>query len=387
MAKQVELSIRCVVKGYNECPFEANIGENVYAFKKRGERGNEEVLRMIQKGDGDAVEGKMMLARHSQLETHKNKAGWLPSNIQLLCKEEFMFPRDKGQEEATNGGSSLKNFKKPPVPSETVVANIVASDVREAMAIDTGNRLAKVITSHCIPTLHSTDLLPVEIIVLSKRDSEAKAELAVAAKVRKVLLSTASSAVNSKDAIIQEIEHQMQQSKTPRVPEIALKLACIIENPTEDNRYLTSIVSNFIQNNGVVSGKRWNDDVKDLFAIILDYGGPALVKIVSERLNGPSVMTSFRRARSTWTTPITLKEVSVERTAAFCESIGYRGPFSLAVDATAVIPTLRIKGNTVYGLATESDVIATSAQDVIDIVKNSNIEKAKQANAFTLVPL
>ena len=150
---------------------------------------------------------------------------------------------------------------------------------------------------------------------MSKRDSEAKAELAVAAKVRKVLLSTASSAVSkmaelsntpkmcttlnyvipsllpvdqgpsvsapfmsllevmvkqstltdeyrlhigklrreldSKDAIIQEIEHQMQQSKTPRVPEIALKLACIIENPTEDNCYLTSIVSNFIQNNEV----------------------------------------------------------------------------------------------------------------------------------------
>ena len=332
------------------------------------------------------------------------------------------------------------------------------------MAIGTGTRLAKVITSQCIPTLHSTDLTPVESIVMSKRDSEAKAELAVAAKVRKVLLSTASSAVSkmaelsntllsvykkesnefatkmcttlnyvipsllpvdqgpsvstpfmsllevmvkqstlideyrlhigklrreldSKDAIIQEIEHQMQQSKTPRVPEIALKLACIIENPTEDNRYLTSIVSNFIQNNGVASGKRWNDDVKDLFAIILDYGGPALDKIVSERLNGPSVMTSFRRAKFTWTTPITLKEVSVERAAAFYESIGYRGPFSLAVDATAVIPTLRIKGNTVYGLATESEVIATSAQDVIDIVKNSNIEKAKQANAFMLVPL
>lgn len=75
------------------------------------------------------------------------------------------------------------------------------------------------------------------------------------------------------------------------------------------------------------------------------------------------------------------------RAAAFYESIGYSGPFSLAVDATAVIPTLRIKGNTVYGLATESEVIATSAQDVIDIVKNSNIEKAKQANAFMLVPL
>lgn len=40
MAKQVELSVRCVVKGYHECPFEVNVGEIFYAFKKRGERGN-----------------------------------------------------------------------------------------------------------------------------------------------------------------------------------------------------------------------------------------------------------------------------------------------------------------------------------------------------------
>jgi len=205
------------------------------------------------------------------------------------------------------------------------------------MAIDTGTRLAKVITSiptHSNPpTPQSTDVTPVESIVLSNRDREAKAELAVVSKVRDVLLSTASSAVSkmaqlsttllsvykvesdefatrmsttlnyvipsllpvdrgfsvsapfmsmlevmvkqstlideyrlhiekfrkeldSKDAVIQEIEHQMQLSKTTRVPDIALKLACIIENPTEDNRYLISILSNLIQNNGVASGKR-----------------------------------------------------------------------------------------------------------------------------------
>ena len=33
-------SVRCVVKGYHECPFEVNVGEIFYAFKKRGERGN-----------------------------------------------------------------------------------------------------------------------------------------------------------------------------------------------------------------------------------------------------------------------------------------------------------------------------------------------------------
>ena len=40
MATQVELSVRCVVKGYHECPFKVNIGQTFYAFKKRGERGN-----------------------------------------------------------------------------------------------------------------------------------------------------------------------------------------------------------------------------------------------------------------------------------------------------------------------------------------------------------
>lgn len=68
------------------------------------------------------------------------------------------------------------------------------------MAIDTGTRLAKVITSiptHSNPpTPQSTDVTPVESIVLSNRDREAKAELAVVSKVRDVLLSTASSAVS-----------------------------------------------------------------------------------------------------------------------------------------------------------------------------------------------
>lgn len=195
--------------------------------------------------------------------------------------------------------------------------------------------------------------------------------------------------LQSKDAIVHELTVQMQNSKVTSVPNIALKLACILDNPTEDNRFLIAILTDLIQNNGVASrnSKRWSDDTKDLFAIILDYGGPALAKIVSERLQGPSVATTFRRARSTWATPLSLKEVSIQRAALFYEKIGYNGPFILAVDATAIVPTLRIKGNTVYGLATESDVVVSSAQDVIDIVKNTDTEKARQANAFVLAPL
>ena len=34
VAKQVELSIRCIVKGYHKCPFEVNIGEKFYARRE-----------------------------------------------------------------------------------------------------------------------------------------------------------------------------------------------------------------------------------------------------------------------------------------------------------------------------------------------------------------
>lgn len=85
--------------------------------------------------------------------------------------------------------------------------------------------------------------------------------------------------------------------------------------------------------------------------------------------------------------PLSLKEVCIQRAASFYEKIGYDGPFILAVDATAIVPTLRIKGNTVYGLATESHVVVSTAQDVINMVKNTDTKKAQQANAFVLVPL
>lgn len=72
--------------------------------------------------------------------------------------------------------------------------------------------------------------------------------------------------------------------------------------------------------------------------------------------------------------------------ASFYKKIGY-GVFELAVDATAIIPTLRVKGNKIIGLATESECVITTAQDILKVVKNENYEKAKQANAFLLAPL
>lgn len=56
------------------------------------------------------------------------------------------------------------------------------------------------------------------------------------------------------------------------VPDIALKIAAILENKEEDSAVLTSLLKNLIENRGRPV-KRWSDATKSLFATILDYGG------------------------------------------------------------------------------------------------------------------
>lgn len=171
------------------------------------------------------------------------------------------------------------------------------------------------------------------------------------------------------------------------VPEIAIKVATLMESPKEDCTVLVPLLKNLVQNQGRNKGKRWNDEIKSLYAIILDYGGPALAKILKEKLGGPSLGTIYRTARCSYIIPHKLEKQMFERAASFYNTIGYTGVFSLAIDATAVVPLLKVKGNRLIGLASENDVVLKTAEDIINIVNDENSEKAKLANAFILTPL
>lgn len=118
------------------------------------------------------------------------------------------------------------------------------------------------------------------------------------------------------------------------------------------------------------------------FAIILDYGGPALAKIITAKLGGPSLVTMYRSARCNYAIPQKLEAQIFSRAASFYKEIGYTGVFSLPVDATAITPLLKVKGNRLIGLASETEVVLKTAEDIINVVKDENTEKAKQANAF-----
>lgn len=81
------------------------------------------------------------------------------------------------------------------------------------------------------------------------------------------------------------------------------------------------------------------------------------------------------------------EEHTIKLAASFYKNIEHGGVFQLAVDATAVIPSLRVKGNRLIGLATENECVVATAQDIMNVVNNKEYEKAKQANAFLLAPL
>jgi len=193
--------------------------------------------------------------------------------------------------------------------------------------------------------------------------------------------------LRNKDMVLEELKTLVTKSDVNRfVPDIAIKVASLLDNPSDDCSILASILKNLVENREK-NVKRWNDETKSLFATILDYGGPALAKIVTEKLSGLSLQTMYRSARSSYAIPMTLQERTLERAAHFYRTIGYHGVFALAVDATAIILTLRVRGNRIVGLATENEVVVSTAQEIIDIVNNKDFEKAKQANAFMLTPL
>lgn len=62
-----------------------------------------------------------------------------------------------------------------------------------------------------------------------------------------------------------------------------------------------------------------------------------------------------------------------------------QGPFVLAVDATPIIPSLKIRGNKIYCIA--QDVIVRSADDVIKITGDKSFQKTKVVNTFILAPV
>ena len=85
----------------------------------------------------------------------------------------------------------------------------------------------------------------------------------------------------------------------------------------------------------------------------------------------------YRTARFNYAIPCKLEEQALRHARSFYDTIGYNGVFALAVDATAVVPTMRVKGNKIIGLATERNVIVSSAQDILNGHRGNTFLRAR----------
>ena len=86
--------------------------------------------------------------------------------------------------------------------------------------------------------------------------------------------------IQHKDQIISELQVELsfRTSVNENIPDIAFKLAVLLGDNKEETSDLSKIVLNIFSNHNSHHHK-WKEETKNLFSI-LDYGGPALAKIV-----------------------------------------------------------------------------------------------------------
>ncbi|CAC5387944.1 unnamed protein product [Mytilus coruscus] len=136
----------------------------------------------------------------------------------------------------------------------------------------------------------------------------------------------------------------------------------------------------------------WSESTVNLYSLLLNYGGPVAVDLMRRNLGGPSLSRVYLQARQTIPIETSLTETSFRNAAEFykkvCKDVDIKSIiFTIAVDATPVLPLVRAKGNKLLGFATNKDIIVQSAEDVIQVFKDVSLPRAQQTYVFALVPL
>lgn len=148
---------------------------------------------------------------------------------------------------------------------------------------------------------------------------------------------------------------------------------------------LLPVICDLFTNINKQTGAQWSDNSKTMFALIRDFGGPALLaNQIRERFGGPSLATLYKTVRLPYTSPQTLEQLSFAAARDVFDRLEIQGPFILAVDATPVIPSLKVRGNKIFGLAQRDQVVVKSAEDIIRVVEDTSLEKTKLVNAFVI---
>ena len=88
-----------------------------------------------------------------------------------------------------------------------------------------------------------------------------------------------------------------------------------------------------------------------------------ICELVAKNFGGPSLTCVYREAKSE------TKDAKVLNASGFRDA----KLFSLAVNATVIVQAVRARGNQITGCANNEEAKVTSAQDIIDCVKQQKV--------------
>lgn len=253
---------------------------------------------------------------------------------------------------------------------------------------------ARKVISHPFEDFFRNELKKLHLEKLKVIESLAYEERAVQQRANELITAVSTSLCKHFAAkeVVYEILYLKAKGQCKELPPVhptVKRFAEIVSNPEKDEvtKNLLVLINDMVINNGITTKKQWSDSSKSLFSLILDYGGPALSNQIRERIGGPSLSTLYKIVRLPYFIPQRLEPSSFARAREFFNRLGVQGPFVLGVDATPIIPSLKILGNKIYGVAQEHDMIVRTADDIIKLVGDKTLQKAKFVNAFILAPV
>ncbi|CAG2207137.1 unnamed protein product [Mytilus edulis] len=186
--------------------------------------------------------------------------------------------------------------------------------------------------------------------------------------------------------LIKSLEEKGPDPNSPDT-DVYIKFSVLLQKENCLSDFLGDILQNMNKRRPI-----WSESTVNLYSLLLNYGGPVAVDLMRRNLGGPSLSRVYLQARQTIPIETSLTETSFRNAAEFykkvCKDVDIKSIiFTIAVDATPVLPLIRAKGNKLLGFATNKDIIVQSAEDVIQVFKDDSLLRAQQTYVFALVPL
>lgn len=185
--------------------------------------------------------------------------------------------------------------------------------------------------------------------------------------------------------LIKSLEEKGPDPNSPDT-DVYIKFSVLLQKENCLSDFLGDILQNMNKRRPI-----WSESTVNLYSLLLNYGGPVAVDLMRRNLGGPSLSRVYLQARQTIPIETSLTETSFRNAAEFykkvCKDVDIKSIiFTIAVDATPVLPLIRAKGNKLLGFATNKDIIVQSAEDVIQVFKDDSLLRAQQCfriSAFT----